>query len=316
MPGLGEGRTPPLEAIIVIFGRRALIFFFVWKALVKIWKWHHFFAHAQWWSPWRRKNVEKGHLAPSNLTFFYCRVWAVRPVGSLQHYYASVCLSVRSIIAWVSNSSLNGGSTWYPVQNFSSGRGRPLPASWFWFSPCASSFTPLFTRSRSDLLGCGRPFCAGWFESFRLFARAGESSVSGLALFTSLKLCAHYIMYMYILVHAAFQAPCRSAGSFRFLIALIDPAILTQQQSSSSSSNRFIEHDVSTRKLGPSSGIRPNFLNRSIYTFLLHNTRHGFNPTWPQNRTRQLEISRNSLAFFQNNFRRCVATPRQSNKKV
>ena len=42
-----------------------------------------------------------------------------------------------------------------------------------------------------------------------------------------------------------------------------------QQQSSSSSSNRFIEHDVSTRKLGPSSGIRPSFLNRSIYTFLL-----------------------------------------------
>ena len=40
-----------------------------------------------------------------------------------------------------------------------------------------------------------------------------------------------------------------------------------QQQSSSSSSNRFIEHDVSTRKLGPSSGIRPSFLNRSIYTF-------------------------------------------------
>ena len=42
-----------------------------------------------------------------------------------------------------------------------------------------------------------------------------------------------------------------------------------QQQSSSSSSNPFIEHDVSTRKLGPSSGIRPSFLNRSIYTFLL-----------------------------------------------
>ena len=39
-----------------------------------------------------------------------------------------------------------------------------------------------------------------------------------------------------------------------------------QQQSSSFSSNRFIEHDVSTRKLGPSSGIRPSFLNRSIYT--------------------------------------------------
>ena len=26
-------------------------------------------VHAQWWSPWRRKNVEKGHLALSNLTF-------------------------------------------------------------------------------------------------------------------------------------------------------------------------------------------------------------------------------------------------------
>ena len=31
--------------------------------------------------------------------------------------------------------------------------------------------------------------------------------------------------------------------------------LYSQQQSSSSSSNRFIEHDVSTRKLGPSSGI-------------------------------------------------------------
>ena len=41
-----------------------------------------------------------------------------------------------------------------------------------------------------------------------------------------------------------------------------------QQQSSSSSSNRFIEHDLSTRKLGPSSGIRPSFLNRPIYTFI------------------------------------------------
>ena len=62
---------PPLEAILVIFGRRALIFFcFVWKVLEKYEKWHHFCAHAQWWSPWRRKNVEKRHLAPLNLTFF------------------------------------------------------------------------------------------------------------------------------------------------------------------------------------------------------------------------------------------------------
>ena len=59
---------PPLEAILVIFGPRALIFF-VWKLLKKNEKWHHFCAHAQWWSPWRRKNVEKGHLGRSNLTF-------------------------------------------------------------------------------------------------------------------------------------------------------------------------------------------------------------------------------------------------------
>ena len=47
----GGGRTPPVEAILVIFGRRALIFF-VWKLLEKYEKWHHFCAHAQWWSPW------------------------------------------------------------------------------------------------------------------------------------------------------------------------------------------------------------------------------------------------------------------------
>ena len=118
-----------------------------------------------------------------------------------------------------------------------SGRCRPLPASLFRFSPGASPITPLYTRSRSDQLGCGRPLCAGWFESFRLFSRVGESSVSGLTLFTSLnlKLCARYIMYMYILVHAALQAPCRIASSFRFLIALIDPAILTQSGKSNHS---------------------------------------------------------------------------------
>ena len=71
-PTTADGRAlrqDPLEAILVIFGRRALIFFFVWKLLEKNEKWRHFCAHAQWWSPWRRKNVEKGHLAPSNLTF-------------------------------------------------------------------------------------------------------------------------------------------------------------------------------------------------------------------------------------------------------
>ena len=60
-------RQDPLEAILVFFGRRALNFLFEnsWKKE----KWRHFCAHAQWWSPWRRKNVENGHLAPSNLTF-------------------------------------------------------------------------------------------------------------------------------------------------------------------------------------------------------------------------------------------------------
>ena len=59
----------PLEAILVVFGRRALIFFLFESSWKKNEKWHHFCAHAQCWSPWRRKNVEKGHLAPSNLTF-------------------------------------------------------------------------------------------------------------------------------------------------------------------------------------------------------------------------------------------------------
>ena len=43
--------------------------FFCLKAHAKKEKWHHFCAHARWWLPWRRKNVEKGHLAPSNLAF-------------------------------------------------------------------------------------------------------------------------------------------------------------------------------------------------------------------------------------------------------
>ena len=55
----------PFKAILVIFGRRALFFYL--KVLEKMKKWHHFCAHVQWWSPWRRKNVEKGHLTPSNL---------------------------------------------------------------------------------------------------------------------------------------------------------------------------------------------------------------------------------------------------------
>ena len=51
--------------------------FFVWKLLEKYEKWHHFCAHAQWWSPWRCKNVETGHLAPSNLTFLLIAIETV-----------------------------------------------------------------------------------------------------------------------------------------------------------------------------------------------------------------------------------------------
>ena len=116
-----------------------------------------------------------------------------------------------------------------------------------------------------------------------------------------------------------------------------------QQQSSLSSSNRFIEHDVSTWKLGPSSGIRPSFLNRPIYTFMLlclgvathcpklfgknadlcleiSSCLCGFAVKLCWNRVskphRQLEISWNSSAFFQNNSGRCVATPGHSNIEV
>ena len=65
--GLRIKQQDPLEAILVIVGRTALIFF-VWRLLEKKWKMTPFCAHAQWWSPWRLKNVENGHLAPSNLT--------------------------------------------------------------------------------------------------------------------------------------------------------------------------------------------------------------------------------------------------------
>ena len=59
-------RQDPLEAILVTFGRSFFLFESSWKNMKK---WHHFCAHAQWWSTWRRENVEKGHLAPSNWTF-------------------------------------------------------------------------------------------------------------------------------------------------------------------------------------------------------------------------------------------------------
>ena len=57
----------PLEALLVIFGRRALIFFCL-KALGKKWKMTPLLCACAV-VIWRRKNVEEGHLAPPNLTF-------------------------------------------------------------------------------------------------------------------------------------------------------------------------------------------------------------------------------------------------------
>ena len=58
---------PPIEAILVFFGRRALIFF-VWKLLEKM-KNDTTFVRMRSGDYLGRKNVEKGHLAPSSLTF-------------------------------------------------------------------------------------------------------------------------------------------------------------------------------------------------------------------------------------------------------
>ena len=97
-------------------------------------------------------------------------------------------LSVSSINAWASNSSLNGGSTWRPVQSFSSGPVRdPVVVA----TPCQLvsiqsvreyPFTPLFTRSRSDhrsAASCGRPRALALCRVvwILLFARARVSSV-------------------------------------------------------------------------------------------------------------------------------------------
>ena len=64
---LRQDPPPPIEAILVIFGHSFLIFF---RKVFEIYeKWHHFCAHAQQWSRWRRRNVEKRHPTSLNLTF-------------------------------------------------------------------------------------------------------------------------------------------------------------------------------------------------------------------------------------------------------
>ena len=103
------------------------------------------------------------------------------PVGSLQHYCASVCLSVSSINAWASNSSLNGGSTWCPVQSFLSGPVRSWSPTPCQLESCGSPFTPIVyaLALRSSIS------CQLWSPTLALcrvvwivlFARARVSSV-------------------------------------------------------------------------------------------------------------------------------------------
>ena len=62
---IGYLRQDPLEAILVIFGRRALIFLFEssWKNMKNL-------CACAVVITLETQNVENGHLAPSNLTFF------------------------------------------------------------------------------------------------------------------------------------------------------------------------------------------------------------------------------------------------------
>ena len=126
---------------------------------------------------------------------YFCRIWARQgPVGSLQHYCASVglcvcvyslhkCMSFKQQFEWRLHVTNRPNSKASPVLSSRPVLSSPvvvahsLPAGFYRESSCAS---PLFTRSRSDQLGCGRPLCAGSFESFRLFAQAHESCVPGL----------------------------------------------------------------------------------------------------------------------------------------
>ena len=93
-----------------------------------------------------------------------------------------------------------------------SGRGRPLPASLFRFTVRARvlvhSLHCLLARAPISLVVVAHSVPGGLnLFDCSLELQAGESSVS--------QACARYIMFMYIPVHAALQAPCRSAGSFR-----------------------------------------------------------------------------------------------------
>ena len=93
------------------------------------------------------------------------------------------------------NSSLNGGSTWRPVQSFSPGpvlSSSPTPCQLVPIQSVARSgylLTPLFTRSRSDhrsAASCGGPLwlCARVPGRLNRFARSrSRVKCVGLALF-------------------------------------------------------------------------------------------------------------------------------------
>ena len=67
-------KAGPLEAILVIFGRRALIFF-LFESSWKKWKNDTTFVSMRSGDHLGdAKNVEKGHLTPSNLTFLLMAV--------------------------------------------------------------------------------------------------------------------------------------------------------------------------------------------------------------------------------------------------
>ena len=95
--GLLLGRRTPWGYFSHLFRR---LNYFCLKDLGKNENWHHFYAHAQWWLPWRPKNAEKRHLAPSNL----------RPNGVKQSDSDLVetrMLSAEKALRWLEGSFLS-----------------------------------------------------------------------------------------------------------------------------------------------------------------------------------------------------------------
>ena len=131
--------------------------FFCLKALGKNEKWRHFGAHAQWWSPWRRKNVENGHLAPSNLTFLLER-FSKPNFGSIRRFRAMTGLEIEN---WIEKC----GRT---VRKFRSTRPRTESNFRFGWTSCWSQ--NLHTEVRSLLCQV--------FDSFSLVTSSSSHHAS------------------------------------------------------------------------------------------------------------------------------------------